>query len=323
MFILTGATGHIGNTLARLLLAEGRPVKLLLRKPGAAVADLPCPRAFGDIFDPAFLSREVAPGDIFFHVAGLIDLTSGHREELFAVNDAGTRRIADFCLENRVRLVYISSTDAIWKPDRTSPVREPDAFFPERLRHDYSASKAAGTAYVHELMTRKGLDAVILYPAAVIGPNDFKPSQAGREIRNCFSRRLLFYIRGGYNFIDVRDTAAAILAAADGRFTGGYLLAGHPVTIREFYRVIAGILGRRVLLIRVSVFLARIGAMFVHEISPAMVDALLDNSHFDNSKMLRDLLPSLTPFETTVRDTIGWFREHPETGNLEARPCPR
>ncbi len=317
MFILTGATGHIGNTLARLFLAEGRPLKLLLRKSGPAVADLDCPLAFGDIFDPAFLEREVSPGDVFLHVAGMIDLTRNHREELFAVNEAGTRVIADFCRQRGIRLVYLSSTDAIWKSDKTSFVREPEAFFPERFRNDSSASKAAGTAYVHELMTNGGLDAVILYPAAVIGPNDFKPSQAGQEIKNSLTRRLLFYLRGGYSFIDVRDTAEAIREAAVRPLTGGYILSGHSVTIREFYETIARILGRKVLLVRVSALLARIGAMFMHEISPAMVDALLDNHNFDNARMRRDLLHSLRPFEETVRDTIGWFRDHPEIGNQE------
>jgi len=321
MFILTGATGHIGNTLARLLLSEGRPVKLLLRKPGPAVADLSCPVAYGDIFDPAFLDREVSSGDVFLHVAGMIDLTGKHREDLFAVNDRGTRIIADFCLAKGIRLVYTSSTDAIWKPDKTSPVREPEEFFPDRFPNDYSASKAAGTAYVHELMAKKGLDAVILYPAAVIGPNDFKPSQAGQEIKNCLSRRLLFYIRGGYSFIDVRDTAEAIREAAVRPLTGGYILSGHSVTIREFYQTIARILRRKVLLVRVSALLARIGAMFMHEISPAMVEALLDNHNFDNARMRRDLLQELRPFETTVKDAIEWFRIHPEIGTREVPPC--
>lgn len=313
MFILTGATGHIGNTLARLLAARKLPYKILARQSGPALEAFDAPIAFGDIFDPDFLDREVAANDVFFHLAGKIDLTNRHREELFAVNDLGTRTIADFCLKKGVRLVYISSTDAIYKPDPRAPVTEPEMLFPERFSSAYAASKAAGTLYVHRLMTESGLRAVILYPSAVIGVNDFKPSAAGKEIQNCFSRRLFFYIKGGYNFIDVRDAAEAILQAGLKPVHGHYLLTGYPLTIRELYRSIAQVLDKKVFLVRVPILLARLGAMFLHDVSPTMVEALLDNSRFDNAKMRRDLLPELRPFSETLRDTVEWFRHHPTT----------
>ncbi len=311
MYIITGATGHIGNTLARLFSDRKIPFKILARQSGPALESLQCPMVFGDIFDPDFLSREVEPGDVFFHLAGMIDLTNKHRQELFAVNDLGTRRIADFCLKNRVRLVYTSSTDAIYKPDPHAVITEPTTLYPERFSSDYAASKAAGTLYVHRLMNESGLDAVILYPSAVIGVNDYKPSAAGKEIQNCSSRRLFFYIKGGYNFIDVRDAAEAILQAGLKPVRGSYLVTGYPMTIRDLYQSIAQLLNKKVFLVRVPVWLARLGAMFLHDVSPTMVEALLDNSRFDNSKMRRDLLPQLRPFSETLRDTIEWFRDHP------------
>jgi dihydroflavonol-4-reductase len=309
MYVLTGATGHIGNTLARLLLDRQEPFKILARQTGPALEGLSADIRLGDIFDPAFLAREVHSGDIFIHLAGLIDLTNKKVEESFRINRDGTKIIADFCLANHVRLIFASSVDAIEKTGKSSLVTEPVAFHPEAFKSVYAASKAAGTAHVLDLMETKGLDAVILYPSAVIGINDFKPSAAGKEIRNCFSKRLFFYIRGGYNFIDVRDCAMAIWQAGVKHAHGSYILSGHPVTIREFFLEIAKTLHRKIYLVRVSVLLARIGAIFMHDISEMMVDALIDNYNYSNERMQRDLLPALTPFSVTVKDTVEWLQK--------------
>jgi dihydroflavonol-4-reductase len=309
MYIITGATGHIGNNLVRLLLHQNESVKILARKSGPAIEDLKAITRLGDIFDPLFLAKEVQKGDIFIHIAGLIDLTNKKKFESFQVNYEGTKIIADFCLANQVFLIYTSSVDAIEKHSKNDLVVEPDSFHPERFKSVYAASKAAGTAYVSALMENKGLNATIVYPSAVIGINDFKPSAAGKEILACFSKKLLFYIKGGYNFIDVRDIAMAIYQSSVHHCYGHYILSGHRVTIREFFLEIAINLNRKVFLVRVSVILARIGAIFLHDVSEMMVDALLDNSNYSNAKMLRDLLPSLIPFSQTVKDTVLWWQK--------------
>jgi len=310
MYIVTGATGHIGNTLVRLLLEKKVELKILARQFGPALANLDVEIILGDIFDTNFLKSVVKSDDIFIHLAGLIDLTNKQISESYRINSDGTKIIADFCLSNHNKLIYTSSVDAIFKDDKSSDVYEPTDFHPERFKNVYSASKAEGTAYIYELMQTKGLNAVILYPSAVIGPNDFKPSAAGKEICSCITKRLFLYIKGGYNFIDVRDTANAIYNASLLHTAGCYILSGHPVTIKEFYQEIAKILGKKVFLVRVPVWLARIGAMFMHDVSNMMVDALIDNYHYINEKMKKDLLPELIPFETTVNDTITWFKKN-------------
>ncbi|MDD3126962.1 MAG: NAD-dependent epimerase/dehydratase family protein [Candidatus Izemoplasmatales bacterium] len=308
MYVVTGATGHIGNTLVRLLIEKSENVKVLARQFGPALANLNVEIKYGDIFDVQFLKHEVKDGDIFIHMAGLIDLTNKLKAESYRVNCDGTKIIADFCLENKIKLIYTSSVDAIYKDDMTSDVYEPTLFYPNRFQNVYSASKAAGTAYIYDLMQTKGLKAIILYPSAVIGINDYKPSAAGKEIRSCFTKRLFFYIKGGYNFIDVRDTAKAIYQASLLTTSGSYILSGHPVTIRNFYIEIAKNLGKKIFLVRVPVWLARIGAMFMHDVSNMMVDALVDNYNYINNRMVTDLLPELIPFNTTVKDTISWFQ---------------
>lgn len=62
-----------------------------------------------------------------------------------------------------------------------------------------------------KLMINDNLKAMIVYPSAVLGINDFKPSAIGREIKRTFKRRVCFYFHGGYNFVDVSDVAEALM----------------------------------------------------------------------------------------------------------------
>lgn len=311
MFVVTGATGHIGNAFVRLLIEKNEPVKLLLRKPGKATENLSVPVAYGDIFDRDFLSREVHKGDIFVHLAGLIDLTNQMKKEMIQVNDVGTKIITDFCFQNQIKLVYTSSVDAIYKKTPKQRVTEPTAFYPELLKKStYSMTKAAGTAYVLNKITNEQMNAVILYPSAVFGIHDYKPSAVGKEIRSLINKSVFFYFAGGYDFIDVRDTAMAIYQAAIKPVKGSYILSGHPVTIRTFFEEIAKNMNHKVHFIRIPVSLARIGAIFLPDVSQMMVDALVDNYNYCNDRMRQDLLPELIPFSQSVQETIHWFREN-------------
>ncbi len=308
MYVITGATGHIGNNLVRLMLASGETVRLLLRRDGEALQGLAAEKVYGDIFDPGFLSRHVSRGDVLIHLAAVIDLSNRHGGETRSTNFDGTKTIADFCVEHGVRLVFISSVDAIKKPDPVRPIREPESFDPMSFPHEYARSKALATAYVFDLLAARQLSGCILYPSAVVGINDFKPSAAGREIVHAFRMKAAFYIKGGYNFIDVRDVAKAIYRAAKESYDGSCILAAHPVTVRELYRAIFRCLGRRGLLIRVPVALARLGTLYMKSFSRVMIDALLENYDYDNARMKRDLVADPIPFATTLADTIAWFQ---------------
>ncbi|MFA5007435.1 MAG: NAD-dependent epimerase/dehydratase family protein [Candidatus Izemoplasmatales bacterium] len=311
MVVITGATGHIGNNLARLFVEHGEPVRLLLRRDGAALSDLAVEKVYGDVFDADFLAAHVRDGDVLVHLAALIDLSNRHGGDTVRINYDGTRTIADFCVARGVRLVFVSSVDAIAKPEPPRPIREPDRFDPDSFHNAYARSKALATAYVHRLLSTGALQGCILYPSAVIGIHDYKPSAAGREIARTFAMRFAFCIRGGYNFIDVRDVAAAIRRAAVERYSGSCILAAHNVTVRQLYEALFAAEGRKVPVLRVPVALARLGGLFMKGFSNVMIDALEENYDYDNARMRRDLVPDPIPFSVTVRDTVAWFRTHP------------
>src|SRR5256885_12106388 len=94
MNLVTGATGFIGRHVARRLVREGRPVRVLCR-PGSegrlpseivGAAEI----AIGDLRDRESLLRACAGTARVFHCAGHVS-DWGSQETFFAMNVQGTR----------------------------------------------------------------------------------------------------------------------------------------------------------------------------------------------------------------------------------------
>jgi len=183
MIYITGATGHIGNNVVREFIKNDTPCELLLRKLGKAIEGLPVLSHIGDIFHDDFLKSHLKSGDVLIHCAGVIDLTKRLKDESTFVNIQGTFTIVDFCVENHIRLIYVSSVDAINKPKNSDPIFEPNAFDLSKIKSHYAKAKAEGTAYVQDKINQGLLKGAIVYPSAVIGVHDYKPSAAGHRKR--------------------------------------------------------------------------------------------------------------------------------------------
>ncbi|HOP56688.1 MAG TPA: NAD-dependent epimerase/dehydratase family protein [Bacillota bacterium] len=311
MIYLTGATGRLGNNIARYLQNEGIPFTILLRKNGKALLDLNDVKyVFGDIFDPVFLSNNISENDTLIHSAGFIDLNNHHKKECDSANYLGTEQIIDFCQKSKVRLIYISTVDCIPREKSQGFISEPESLDVDNEGSNYTVSKGKATAYLLEKMKNEKMPAVILYPSAIIGINDFKPSALGKEIRKAMRRRISFYFRGGYNFIDVRDCAKAVVECVKNNQSGCYIMAANNRSVKQLLKEVGKVQNHKVFLIGVPVFLVRTFSFLIPDISDFMIDTMTDNYNYDNSLMLRDLVPEPFTFEKTVDDTVKWFSEN-------------
>lgn len=308
MIFVTGATGHIGNNVVRELIRRNIPCELIIRKNGKAIEDINVIKHIGDIFDSTFLASILKKGDTLIHAAGVIDFKKKQKKESVIVNVEGTKIIADFCAKNQIRLVFVSSVDAINKPKNGDAIIEPSAFDLSKIKSHYAKSKALGAAYVLNLISQNQLEGSIVYPAAVIGIHDYKPSAAGKEIMKANKNHFLPYIHGGYNFIDVRDTAKAIVQAAILEINGTFILSAHERTIKSFYQTISEVTHKKKWTFWIPVFFAKFGALFLKDYSIVMIDAIQENYHYVNRRMIELLGVSPIPFEQTVQDTIEWFK---------------
>src|SRR5918994_3629014 len=105
--LITGATGFVGGLLAARLVAEGRPVRALVRHLGDRER-LPDPRvelAVGNLDDEESLVRAADGCEVVYHVAGMNQLCLADPAPLYQVNVEGTRRMLEAARRAGVRRV--------------------------------------------------------------------------------------------------------------------------------------------------------------------------------------------------------------------------
>jgi nucleoside-diphosphate-sugar epimerase len=121
---VTGASGFIGGKLTERLLAEGRRVRVLSRRPLPHLEALGAEVILGDLDHRDALRRGCLGAESVFHVAGRVGVW-GSRSEFFHVNLGGTENVLAACREaNVARLVYTSSPSVVYSGGDLAGVNE-------------------------------------------------------------------------------------------------------------------------------------------------------------------------------------------------------
>ena len=202
----------------------------------------------GDIADARAVSAAAAGHSHIVHLAGFISYWKGDEDRLRTVNEDGARSIVEASLAAGVeRLIHISSVGAVGFHESGQPADETAAFnWPADIL--YMASKRRGQDIVEQAVRERGLRAVILNPASIMGPGDHNPATPHNELYRRISRGPLFgSFAGGLAIVDVRDLVALILKALEGRGRDGesYLVIGANLSYRDVIRRISRACGRR------------------------------------------------------------------------------
>ncbi len=317
-----GATGHLGNTLVRKLLKEEKEVRAIVLPNDnlAPLEGLDIDVMFGDITNYRFIKRALKNADIVYHMAGAVIITSGKRKLLEKINVEGTENVIKAAMENNVRrLIYTSSVHALREPPKGTVIDETQPFDPEQVFGDYSKTKAKASLSVLNAV-KKGLDAVILCPTGIIGPNDFSISQMGQFIIDFVQGRLKGYVDGAYDFADVRDVAKGhILAAEKAKKGEVYILSGERVTVEELVKYLREITKKQGPKVKLPFFIAQLTApltpiyyRFTHTkplFTTYSLRVLASNSLISSEKAQKELGYKSRPVKESLRDAYNWFKE--------------
>jgi dihydroflavonol-4-reductase len=319
--VVTGASGHIGANLVRALVDRGRPVRCLIHINSRAIDGLDVATVRGDVGDLDSLCRAFQGADVVYHLAARLSLSMRDWLALEAVNVTGTRNVIEACRRSGVRrLVHFSSIHALVQEPRSIPVDESRALVTSRRCPPYDRSKAAGEIVVRHAI-EQGLDAVIIYPTAIIGPHDYEPSYFGEALLLLARRKLPALVTGGFDWVDVRDVVAgAMLAEASAPPGARYLLSGHWVSMRDIAAGVAEITDVPVPGFVCPLWLAHVGAPIIKGISlfndkrplytAVSLRALQSNRNISHEKATRELGYDPRPFRETLADTLRWFEEN-------------
>lgn len=318
--LVTGATGQLGNNLVRLLLNRGVSVRVLVRSKGplAALDGLDVESVVGSVEDADVVAKAIDGVCGVIHSAGCVLLGWRHADLHDRANHLGTRNLAAASRQAGVRMVYVSSVNALGVASIEQPGTE-EWVAGQNPPCPYVLSKQAGERAVMAEVER-GLHAVCVYPGFMLGPWDWKPS-SGKMLLEVARRFTPFAPVGGFSICDARDVGAGVLAALEKGPAGRkFVLAGHNMSYLDAWNRFAKVSGGSRTLCRAGP-LMRILAGKTGDLigrftrwEPVVNSAavkLSDRFHcFSSQRAEEELGYSFRPADESIQDAWQWFVQH-------------
>ena len=319
-FLVTGATGKIGNAVARQLVERGEDVVALVRNPAKARDLLPSgvELARGDVNDPPSL-RSAAEGiDGAFNCMGLFEQWFPDPGIFDRVNGEGARNVIAAAREAGAKRAVHTSTFDVFHAPRGGTVSEAEvADYPKDTAYERS-KQLADRLVLKE--AEQGIEVVIANPSSVYGPGPWQGTGIDRAIRDAIRRRLPATPPGGMTLVLADDVARGHLAAFD-RGTPGerYILADGYAPMREMLSLAVAEAGRGwvppTLPVRVATGMAAAGEAVSRLIrrppllGKGQLTFLMWQARASNDKARTELGVGFAPLADGIARTVRWMAD--------------
>ena len=227
----------------------------------------------------------------------------------------------DLCFDFSVKkLVHISSVHAVPEGKKGSLLTEINHFDPNLVHGLYAKTKAEASQYVIDA-TKKGLDASIIHPSGIIGPNDLGNGHLTSMLIDFLNHDLTALVKGGYDFVDVRDVSDAIISCVtNGRKGECYFVTNHFYMIEHIMGIAAKITNRKPIRTILPLWFAKLTAPLseiyykIRKMPPLYTSyslyTLHSNANFSHEKATEELNYHPRNIEETIHDTIQYMKEH-------------
>jgi dihydroflavonol-4-reductase len=318
--LVTGATGFLGNNLARKLVQQGHEVVATVRTTSdlRPLDGLSVESVIANLTDPAAMAPVVEDVDAIIHSAAMIQLGHSKRESSIAFNVGSTEVLAEAARRRNIRMIHVSSVDTLAAATDGTPKTEKDD---DEAKYDCSyvvSKRASCDAFMKEV--DKGLDGITVCPGFMLGPHDWKPS-SGEMLLFVAKTPLFFVAGGGCCVVDVRDVADGIVAALHRGVTGEkYILGGENITYKELWTRMAKTVGCQPPRLKIGNVAASLTGKVGDLISKFTKEELALNSAmmgmgqllnwYSSQKAIDELGYSIGDIDIAIEDAWKWFKLH-------------
>ena len=336
--LVTGASGHLGANLIRALLAEGRRVRVLVRRSSnlEGLEGLDVEIRYGDILDAGSVREAVEGCRVVHHCAAVFKVyAKDPEEEIIRPAVEGTRNILDASLDAGVeKVVYVGSTIALGAAKGLDALRT-EEHWNEDPCTPYARAKTESEKWAHRFFERTGLPIVFILPGWILGPYDYRLTPSMEVIQYTCRLGGLFYMDGGVSPVDVRDVARGmVLAEKKGSPGRRYNLGGENVDFRTLMKTISSITGGAAPRVKLPKGVV-IGGGAVMDLlakvlpfEPPMTRAGAEEFagrywYYDCTRAAEELGYTFRPKEEVLYETVRWLAEIGTVGSGVVRNLER
>ena len=320
--LITGGSGHVGANLVRELSSRGYEVRCIdFDNDHRAFEGFDVELVKGNITDISTLDNAFRDVEVVFHTAAVISLDKKDKNLIRSVNVGGTENVCEMSLRHGVKkLIHFSSVDAFVREPLEDPLYENRSLVTDPNAVPYDLSKADAQRIVLEYCD-KGLNASIIHPSGIFGPNDFKPSLFGQEFINIANGKRPYSINVGYDYVDVRDLCKTSVNCIDkGEVKQNYIVGGNYMDFVYMSEVMSEILNKKLIrstlpfgFIYMSLPGSYISSLIKKSPRTITMDSIhtikVQNKNIPSSLSKEQLDHDPRPVEETIQDTIGFFQK--------------
>ena len=320
--LITGSSGHVGSNLIRELTKQNYKIRCIdFDGDHRAYEGFDVEVIKGNITERDYLVPIFKDVEIVFHTAALINLDRRYRDQIRLVNVSGTENVCQASLNAGVKkLIHFSSVDAFYRFPIEEPLLEDRKLIDDPNAVPYDLSKADGQKIVIDFC-QQGLDASIIHPTSIVGPNDFKPGLPMQEMVNLANGKRKVLPNWGYNFVDVRDLCTtAISAVSKGKTGQNYIVGGEYHMYSYIAKLMEEQLERTVLLGTIPNFVSYLGlpyeyikSLITKKPRVLTVDTLhtgkTGNKIVPSTLARSELGHNPRPLEETIHDMVSFFQK--------------
>ncbi|MEW6030719.1 MAG: NAD-dependent epimerase/dehydratase family protein [Chloroflexota bacterium] len=255
-FLITGAAGFLGSSLANHLAREGHQVRglddLSTGDPQALAPDVHFTR--GDVNDRPRLWTLLQEVDVVYHLAARVSVPESvlYPREYNLVNVGGTVSLMEAIRDVGVKRVVLASSGPVYGDLGEQPLREEMAPNP---RSPYAVSKLAAEYYVRTIGGLWGIETVSLRIFNAYGPGQHLPPSHPPVVPHYLRQAL----RGGTlvahgdgtqtrDYVYVDDAISAMVAAATAPNINGLVInvgSGKETSVQELIKLVLDVTGSK------------------------------------------------------------------------------
>jgi UDP-glucose 4-epimerase len=251
-FLITGAAGFLGSSLANQLAREGHQVRGLddisTGDPQVLAPDVHFTR--GDVNDRPKLWTLLQDVDVVYHLAARVSVQESilYPRDYNAVNVGGTVALMEAMRDVGVKRVVLASSGAVYGDMGDSTLTESATPNP---RSPYAVSKLAAEYYVRTIGGLWGIETVSLRIFNAYGPGQHLPPSHPPVVPHYLRQAL----RGGTlvahgdgsqtrDYIYVDDAVSGMIAASTAPNINGLVInigSGTDITIKDLIRMVLSV----------------------------------------------------------------------------------